>query len=91
MRSAFAWSWEQKWEHSRVLCLPGRQSGEFSPEPPHEIYVEWGQGEPDEDRLAEVMEILQHDGYLRRQQNGSFVFESGLLRDWWQARFGSWN
>jgi hypothetical protein len=37
------------------------------------------------------MEILQHDGYLRRQQNGSFVFESGLLRDWWQARFGSWN
>jgi hypothetical protein len=45
-------------------------------------HCEGGWGEP----LRDVLEILEHDGYLRRR-DGDFVFESGLLRDWWKARF----
>lgn len=36
--------------------------------------------------LRTVLEILQHDGYLTRLGD-AHVFESGLLRDWWHARF----
>ena len=35
--------------------------------------------------LRTVLEILQHDGYLK-EDSGKFVFVSKLLRDWWQAR-----
>lgn len=37
---------------------------------------------PDE-RLAEIMHVLEHDGYLRKSSEG-YVFESRLLRDWWK-------
>lgn len=40
--------------------------------------------------LREILSILEHDGYLRRMSDGSYVFQSRLLRDWWAARFGSW-
>lgn len=42
------------------------------------------------DVLREILGILEHDGYLRRESDGSYVFQSRLLRDWWAARFGAW-
>jgi hypothetical protein len=38
--------------------------------------------------LREILGILLHDGYLRRESDGSYVFQSRLLKDWWAARFG---
>ncbi len=38
------------------------------------------------ERTREVLDILDHDGYLRKTPAG-FVFVSNLLRDWWRARF----
>lgn len=40
------------------------------------------------DRTREVLEILQHDGYLQHGPYG-FTFVSTLLRDWWHRRFGA--
>jgi len=37
---------------------------------------------PDE-ALAEMLRMLQHDGYLRKKNEG-YVYESNLLRDWWK-------
>ncbi|MCB9764168.1 MAG: ATP-binding protein [Alphaproteobacteria bacterium] len=37
--------------------------------------------------LREVLSILEHDGYLRRELN-EYRFISTLLRDWWLGRFG---
>lgn len=36
--------------------------------------------------LREILEVLQHDGYLA-QEAERFVFISHLLKDWWKARF----
>lgn len=36
--------------------------------------------------LRDVLAILEHDGYLLREGE-AFVFLSGLVRDWWKARF----
>ena len=36
--------------------------------------------------LREILEVLQHDGYLA-QEADRFVFISHLLKDWWKARF----
>jgi hypothetical protein len=38
------------------------------------------------DRTRDVLDILQHDGYLQYTSEG-FTFVSRLLRDWWQRRF----
>jgi uncharacterized protein len=38
------------------------------------------------DRTRDVLDILQHDGYLQSTQDG-FTFVSRLLRDWWKRRF----
>jgi uncharacterized protein len=35
----------------------------------------------------EVLGVLEHDGYLRRD-GGGYVFNSKLLRDWWKAHHG---
>jgi hypothetical protein len=35
----------------------------------------------------EVLYVLEHDGYLKRQPKG-YVFVSKLLRDWWRRRHG---
>ncbi len=38
-------------------------------------------------KTREVLDILEHDGYLRQTAQG-YVFISHLLRDWWKRRFG---
>jgi uncharacterized protein len=41
-----------------------------------------------EETIREVIEILQHDGYLERDEaTGEWRFVSHLLRDWWKRRF----
>ncbi len=39
------------------------------------------------DILRDILEVLQHDGYLK-QEGEFFDFVSNLLRDWWKAHFG---
>lgn len=41
-----------------------------------------------EDALREILEILEHDGYLRPGPERSYVFQSKLICDWWKRRFG---
>lgn len=38
------------------------------------------------ERIAEAMEVLEHDGYLAAG-DGGHRFPSRLLKDWWAARF----
>ena len=38
-------------------------------------------------QIADVLEVLVHDGYLEADNDGH-RFPSRLLRDWWTARFG---
>ena len=38
-------------------------------------------------RVRDVLHVLEHDGYLTRQQDG-YRFVSGLVEDWWRARHG---
>ena len=38
-------------------------------------------------RVADVLYVLQHDGYLQ-ECKGGYSFVSGLLEDWWRARYG---
>ena len=38
------------------------------------------------ERIADVLEILMHDGYLEAGRDG-YGFPSRLLKDWWAARF----
>ena len=37
--------------------------------------------------INDVLHLLEHDGYLERQDEG-YRFVSGLLQDWWRARHG---
>ena len=37
--------------------------------------------------VADVLPVLEHDGYLGRASDG-YRFVSGLIEDWWRARFG---
>ena len=37
--------------------------------------------------VEDVLCLLEHDGYLERQEGG-YRFVSGLLEDWWLARHG---
>lgn len=39
-----------------------------------------------EKRIANVVALLEHDGYIENDQ-GSFSIPSRLLKDWWSARF----
>ena len=39
------------------------------------------------DSVANVLYVLQHDGYLEECEGG-YAFVSGLLEDWWTARHG---
>lgn len=47
--------------------------------------------EEEENRPAEVqreiLRILEHDGYLRREGD-AYVFVSKLVKDWWKTHFG---
>ena len=38
-------------------------------------------------QIDEVLHVLEHDGYLVRQNDG-YCFTSGLLEDWWRVRYG---
>ena len=38
------------------------------------------------DRIAEAIEVLEHDGYLEVDDDGH-RFLSRLLKDWWVTRF----
>ena len=40
-----------------------------------------------EDKVVNVLYVLQHDGYLDEYEGG-YAFVSGLLEDWWRARHG---
>ena len=40
------------------------------------------------DRIAEVLDVLEHDGYLEACDT-EYRFPSNLLKDWWTARFGN--
>ena len=37
--------------------------------------------------VEDVLHVLEHDGYLERE-DGGYRFVSGLLEDWWQGRYG---
>ena len=37
--------------------------------------------------VEDVLHVLEHDGYLERQ-DGGYRFISGLLEDWWRSRHG---
>ncbi len=37
-------------------------------------------------RIADILEVLEHDGYLKLVNEGH-RFESRLLKDWWASRF----
>ena len=39
-------------------------------------------------QISDVLDILMHDGYLEKSDDGYF-FSSHLLKDWWAARFRS--
>lgn len=38
-------------------------------------------------QIEDVLHVLEHDGYLARQDDG-YCFISGLLEDWWRVRYG---
>ena len=40
------------------------------------------------DRIAEILDVLEHDGYLETCGT-DYQFPSHLLKDWWAARFGN--
>ena len=40
-----------------------------------------------EDSVGNVLYVLQHDGYLEEREGG-YAFVSGLVEDWWRARYG---
>ena len=41
-----------------------------------------------EDVQQEIIWVLEHDGYLRKNTKG-YLFVSKLLRDWWKARYSN--
>ena len=43
--------------------------------------------EADPVRIEDVLHILEHDGYLAKQDDG-YCYTSGLLEDWWRVRYG---
>jgi hypothetical protein len=46
------------------------------------------EGRTQSDVVREILGIAEHDGYLRKDRNGSYVFQSKLLKDWWAGHFG---
>ena len=61
--------------------------GVFTPDArrcPARRYAPTGDDVPE--RIAVVLEVLVHDGYLETIENGGHRFPFRLLRDWWSAR-----
>ncbi len=40
-----------------------------------------------QDVQKEILRVLEHDGYIKPGKDG-YIFESHLLRDWWEKRYG---
>ena len=38
-------------------------------------------------RIEDVLHVLEHDGYLAKEDD-CYCFTSGLLEDWWRVRYG---
>ena len=77
-------------EESRTIAMEilseAATEGMFTPEASRylaQLYAPSGGDFPD--RIAEVLEVLVHDGYLEAAGNGH-RFPFPLLRDWWTAR-----
>ena len=51
--------------------------------PPHRATLS---GSPGMARVRHMLDIFEHDGYLRREKD-DYVFVSRLLSEWWKARF----
>ena len=51
-----------------------------------QLYVEIDENAPAQ--IPNVLDVLVHDGYLDKSEEG-YSFSSRLLRDWWAARFRS--
>ena len=45
---------------------------------------------PERTSVEDVLNVLEHDGYLERCVTGH-RFVSGLLEDWWRSRYGRWH
>jgi hypothetical protein len=46
------------------------------------------EGRTQSEVLREILGIAEHDGYLLKDDNGAYVFQSKLLKDWWAGHFG---
>jgi hypothetical protein len=46
------------------------------------------EGRTQSEVVREILGIAEHDGYLRKDENGAYVFQSKLLKDWWAGHFG---
>jgi len=46
------------------------------------------EGRANRDVLREILGILEHDGYIARDNLGDYKPVSRLVNDWWKARFG---
>ena len=55
----------------------------------HDYLQGRSESEPEADPVPvdAVLRVLEHDGYLERHGDG-YRFVSGLLEDWWRARYG---
>ena len=62
--------------------LPGAAIGRYREYVPADT-------ETDPVPVDDVLRVLEHDGYLARQDDG-YRFVSGLLEDWWRIRHGGW-
>ncbi len=52
-----------------------------------EVYSTLAADNDERDSVADVLYVLEHDGYLEGC-DGGYRFVSGLLEDWWRARHG---
>ena len=39
--------------------------------------------------ITDVLYLLEHDGYVTAAGDGDYRFASGLLEEWWAARYGT--
>jgi len=62
--------------------------GEVSPETAITICSKQENSSNPRYEMNALCAILEHDGYILRN-NGTYHFESTLLRDWWKNRFGN--
>ena len=63
---------------------------EFAPSTRQELERLYAPMLPDaSERIGDALEILEHDGYLE-SSDGSYRFQSRLLKDWWSARFSGY-